>query len=82
MEETKKILLNSSRLPNNVNVDTQIQLGIENITKPIPLNNVDTTVSQFEQFEKMAKMRKMRGEKMMEARKGMKKRMHENEGKK
>ena len=52
MEETKKILLNSSRLPNNVNVDTQIQLGIENITKPIPLNNVDTTVSQFEQFEK------------------------------
>ena len=52
MEETKKILLNSSRLPNNVNVTTQIQLGIENVTKPIPLNNVDTTVSQFEQFEK------------------------------
>ena len=52
MEETKKIILNSSRLPNNVNVTTQIQLGIENVTKPIPLNNVDTTVSQFEQFEK------------------------------
>jgi len=55
MEETKKILLNSSRLPNNVNVDTQIQLGIENITKPIPLNDVDTTVSQYEQFEKERK---------------------------
>lgn len=47
-----KILLNSSKLPNNVNVDTQIQLGIESNNKPIPLNNVDTTVSQFEQFEK------------------------------
>jgi hypothetical protein len=52
MEETKKILLNSTRLPNNVNVNTQIQLGIENHNRPIPLNNVDTTVSQFEQFEK------------------------------
>lgn len=52
MEEIKKILLNSSRLPNNVNVDTQIQLGIESHNRPIPLNNVDTTVSQFEQFEK------------------------------
>ena len=40
------------------------------------------TKEQFEKFEKMAKMRKMRGEKMMEARKGMKKRMQENEGKK
>lgn len=40
------------------------------------------TKEQFEQFEKMAKMRKIRGDKMMEARKGMKKRMQENEGKK
>jgi len=52
MEDTNKILLNSVRLPNNVNVDTQIQFGLENVNKPIPLNKVDTTVSQFEQFEK------------------------------
>jgi hypothetical protein len=52
MEKTNKILLNSVRLPNNVNVDTQIQFGIENTNKPLPLNNIDTTVSEFEQFEK------------------------------
>jgi hypothetical protein len=37
------------------------------------------TKEQFDQFEKMAKVR---GQKMMEARKGMKKRMQENQGKK
>jgi hypothetical protein len=40
------------------------------------------TKEQFEEFEKMVKMRKMKGKKMMEARKGMKKRMPENTGKK
>jgi len=52
MEQVNKILLNSVRLPNNVNVDTQIQFGIESTDKPLPLNDIDTTVSQFEQFEK------------------------------
>jgi hypothetical protein len=52
MEKTNKILLNSVKLPDNVNVTTQIQLGLENTSKPIPLNDIDTTVSQFEQFEK------------------------------
>lgn len=51
MEKTNKILLNSVKLPDNVNVNTQIQLGLENTNKPIPLNDIDTTVSQFEQFE-------------------------------
>ena len=55
MEETNKILLNSVKLPDNVNVTTQIQLGLENTNKPIPLNDIDTTVSQFEQFEKERK---------------------------
>jgi len=52
MEKTNKILLNSQRLPNNVNVNTQIQLGIQNTNKPLPLNDIDTTISQFEQFQK------------------------------
>lgn len=55
MEKTNKILLNSVKLPDNVNVTTQLQLGLENTNKPIPLNDIDTTVSQFEQFEKERK---------------------------
>ncbi len=55
MEETNKILLNSVRLPNNVNVDTQIQFGLENSNKPVPLNDIAATVSQFEQFQKERK---------------------------
>jgi hypothetical protein len=55
MENTNKILLNSVKLPDNVNVTTQIQLGLENTNKPIPLNDIETTVSQFEQFEKERK---------------------------
>lgn len=55
MEKTNKILLNSQILPNNVNVNTQIQLGMENTNKPLPLNDIDTTISQFEQFEKERK---------------------------
>ena len=55
MEKTNKILLNSVRLPNNVNETTQIQLGIQNTNKPIPLNDIDTTVDQYEQFLKERK---------------------------
>lgn len=55
MEETNKILLNSQRLPNNVNVTTQVQLGLENTNKPLPLNDIDTTVDQYEQFLKERK---------------------------
>ena len=40
------------------------------------------TKEQFEEFEKMVKMHKMKGKKMMEERKGMRKRMPEKEGKK
>lgn len=55
MEETNKILLNSQRLPDNVNVTTQVQLGLENSNKPLPLNDIDTTVDQYEQFLKERK---------------------------
>lgn len=55
MEETNKILLNTQRLPDNVNVTTQMQIGLENSNKPIPLNDIDTTVDQYEQFQKERK---------------------------
>ena len=55
MEKTNKILLNKTRTYNSVNVNSQIQIDIENTSKPIPLNDIDTTVSQFEQFEKERK---------------------------
>ena len=37
MDINNKILLNSVKLPNNVNVNTQIQFGLNNTNKPIPL---------------------------------------------
>ena len=55
MEKTNKILLNSLKLPDNVNVTTQFQFGMENTNKPIPLNDIDTTVDQYEQFLKERK---------------------------
>lgn len=55
MDNNNKILLNSVKLPNNVNVNTQIQFGLNHTNKPIPLNDIDTTVSQYEQFEKERK---------------------------
>ena len=55
MDNNNKILLNSVKLPNNVNVNTQIQFGLDHTNKPIPLNDIDTTVSQYEQFEKERK---------------------------
>ena len=55
MNKTNKILLNSVKLPNNVNVDSQIQIGIYNKNKPLPLNDIDTIVSQYGQFVKERK---------------------------
>jgi hypothetical protein len=55
MEKTNKIVLNSVKLPDNVNVNTQLQVGLSNTNKPIPLNDINTTVSQFEQFVKERK---------------------------
>ncbi len=55
MKKTNKILLNSVKLPDNVNATTQVQVGLENTNKPIPLNDIDTTVDQYEQFLKERK---------------------------
>ena len=55
MSENIKILLNSQKLPDSVNDLTQVQIGIQNSNKPLPLNNIDTTVSQYEQFLKERK---------------------------
>ena len=55
MEKTNKILLNKTRTFDSVNVDSQIQFGIDSNNKPIPLNDIDTNVSQFEQFQKERK---------------------------
>ena len=55
MDKTNKILLNKERTYNSVNVNSQLQIGIDSTSKPIPLNDIDTTVSQFEQFEKERK---------------------------
>ena len=55
MDKTNKILLNKTRTYNSVNVNSQIQIDIDATNKPIPLNDINTTVSQFEQFEKERK---------------------------
>ena len=55
MDKTNKILLNKTKTYNSVNVNSQIQIGIDNTSKPIPLNDIDAKVSQFEQFEKERK---------------------------
>ena len=55
MEETNKIVLNSVKLPNNVNVTNQIQVDLNNSNKPIPLNDINETVDQYEQFLKERK---------------------------
>jgi len=55
MDKTNKILLNKTRTYNSVNVDSQIQFGIDSTNKPIPLNDISTNVSQFTQFQKERK---------------------------
>jgi hypothetical protein len=55
MDKINKILLNNTRSINAVNLDTQIQIGMDSTNKPIPLNDISTNVSQFEQFEKERK---------------------------
>jgi len=55
VEKTNKILLNSVKLPNNVNITNQIQVNLGNSNKPIPLNDINETVDQYEQFLKERK---------------------------
>jgi hypothetical protein len=55
MEKTNKILLNKTKSYNSINVNSQIQFGIDSTNKPIPLNDISTNINQFDQFEKERK---------------------------
>ena len=55
MEKTNKILLNKTKSYNSINVNSQIQFGMDSTNKPIPLNDISANVNQFEQFEKERK---------------------------
>ena len=52
MIERLKILLNKGRSETYVNKDADIKIDVENSSRPLPLNDIDTTVSSFEQFQK------------------------------
>lgn len=49
------IVLTSSTAADAVNVNTRLEIGLENTNKPLPLNDIDTTLSQYEQFLKERK---------------------------
>jgi hypothetical protein len=55
MDKNTKILLNKSRSAEAVNVNTTLDFNIKNTNKPLPLNDIDTTLSQYEQFLKERK---------------------------
>ena len=52
MEERLKILLNKGRSETYINEDSDIKVHIDNISRPLPLNDIDTKVSAYEQFQK------------------------------
>ena len=52
MDERLKILLNKARSETYINKDVNINLNMENIARPLPLNDIDTTVNAFEQYQK------------------------------
>ena len=55
MDEITKILLNTTRTAESVNVNTQFNISMENTNKPIPVNDINTTVNAYEVFEKERK---------------------------
>ncbi len=55
MSKNTKILLNKARSAEAVNVNTTLDFNIKNTNKPLPLNDIDTTLSQYEQFLKERK---------------------------
>ena len=52
MDKNTQILLNKARSAESVNVTSRIEIDIENTNKPLPLNDIDTTISQYTQFLK------------------------------
>ena len=55
MNENTKILLNKARSAEAVNKNTTFDFNIQNTNKPLPLNDIDTTLSQYEQILKERK---------------------------
>jgi hypothetical protein len=52
MDERLKILLNKGRSETYINKNVNVNLNMENIARPLPLNDIDTTISAYEQFQK------------------------------
>jgi hypothetical protein len=52
MGKTNKILLNKTKSYNSINVNSQIQFGMDSTNKPIPLNDINTNINQYDQFVK------------------------------
>ena len=52
MDKNTQILLNKARSAESVNVTSRIEIDIENTNKPLPLNDIDSTLSQYAQFLK------------------------------
>ena len=55
MDKTNKILLNNTKSYNSINVNSQVQFGIDSTNKPIPLNDISTNINQYDQFVKERK---------------------------
>ena len=55
MDERIKILLNKARSETYINKDVNINLNMENIARPLPLNDIDTQINAYEQFQKERK---------------------------
>ena len=52
MSENNKILLNKEKSVTSVNITEEVNINLDNTTKPLPLSDEQHTVSAFEQFEK------------------------------
>jgi len=52
MDRNNKILLNKEKSVLSVNITEEVNIKLDNTTKPLPLSDEQHTVSAFEQFEK------------------------------
>ena len=52
MDKEYKILLKKEKSVLSTNINEEININIDNTTKPLPLGDVEHTVNTFEQYEK------------------------------
>lgn len=50
MEKNTKILLNKERSVDDVNITTQFNINIDNTNKPLPVNDISTSLNSFQVF--------------------------------